>query len=93
MEYIVFTRTFLPYVNVIMVFMRVFLVERLFQIVMGWVTTLSVCCQVHMGSYGRVLSHQAISAITSRCSSTGSAYPVTKAPMWVDWTPGSSLGQ
>jgi hypothetical protein len=40
MEYIVFTKTCLPYVRVIMAFMRVFLVELPFQIVMGWIPSL-----------------------------------------------------
>jgi hypothetical protein len=40
MKYIVFTMTCLPYVTVIMAFMRVSLVELPFQTVMGWIPTL-----------------------------------------------------
>jgi hypothetical protein len=40
MEHIVFTRTRLPYVRVIMVFMHVPLVEPLSQTVRGWIPTL-----------------------------------------------------
>jgi hypothetical protein len=40
MEHIVFTQKFLPYVSVIIVFMRVSLVELQFQMVMGHVLIL-----------------------------------------------------
>jgi hypothetical protein len=40
MEYIVFTRTCLPYVRVIMSFMHVSLVKLAFETVMGWIPAL-----------------------------------------------------
>jgi hypothetical protein len=48
MEYIIYTRTRLPYVRVIMVFTRVSLTELLFQTVMGWILALKcILSDVH----------------------------------------------
>jgi hypothetical protein len=55
MEHIIFTRTRLPYVRVIMVFMRVPMVEPLSQTVMGWTPTLE-CMLSLSGVHGLLLS-------------------------------------
>jgi hypothetical protein len=54
---------------------------------------LSICCQVHVGSYDRVLSRQAMSAIASQGPNVGRAYPVTGAPGWTDGRPESFPGR
>jgi hypothetical protein len=55
MEHIIFTRTCLPYVRVIMVFIRVPMVEPLSQTVMGWTPTLE-CMLSLSGAHGLLLS-------------------------------------
>jgi hypothetical protein len=46
-----------------------------------------------VGSYGHVLSHQAINVATSRDLGASRAYPVLKAPRRIDWMPDPILGR
>jgi hypothetical protein len=60
---------------------------------MGWIQYSSICYQVHVGSYIRVLSCQVMNANAFQGLDAGRGYPVAGAHGWGDWMPGSLLGQ
>jgi hypothetical protein len=51
---------------------------------MGWIQYLSICCQVHVGSFSRALSCQAMSSNANQGSDAGCIDPVAGAPEWGD---------
>jgi hypothetical protein len=84
MEYIVFTRTCLSYVRLIMVFMPVSLVELPCLTVMGQIPALKC-----MLSGARGLLRSRLISSSNKCyrlprPGVGSAYPVVEAPGWDD---------
>jgi hypothetical protein len=84
MEYIVFTRTCLSFVRVVMVFMSVPLVELLCQTVLVQISAL----KCRLSSAHGILRPRPISlsnkCYRSRSPGAGSAYPVEEAPGWDD---------